>query len=63
MGHLIHLLGIFTFASVLAFGVVIASAAWAGRYGPPHCYSWMLAGIAVAAVTFIAAVAIMLGLA
>ncbi len=61
MVHLIHLLGIFTFAALLALGVVIASAVWAGRYGPPRCYSWMLAGIVVSVVIFIAAFAVMLG--
>lgn len=61
MGHLIHLTGIFTIAFVLAFAVVVASAAWAGRYGPPRCYSRMLGGVAVAVVVFIIAFAAMLG--
>jgi hypothetical protein len=52
MDQLIHLAGAVMLAAFAAAVVVFGATIWAGRFGPPRCYSWMLAGLAAGALTF-----------
>lgn len=52
MDQLIHLAGAVTLAALAAAGVVLGATIWAGRFGPPRCYSWMLSGLGAAVVVF-----------
>lgn len=53
MDQLIHLTGVVTLAAIAAGGVVFGTTIWAGRFGPPRCYGWMLSGMAAAALVFL----------
>lgn len=57
MDQLIHLAGAVTLAALAAAGVVLGATIWAGRFGPPRCYSWMLSGLAMGVVVFFATAA------
>lgn len=52
MGQLIHLAGAVMLAAFAAAVVVFGATIWAGRFGPPRCYSWMLSGLAAGVLVF-----------
>lgn len=56
MNHLIHLAGAVTLATLASAAVVFGATLWAGRFGPPRCYSWMLSGMAAGAAVFLAVI-------
>jgi len=56
MDQLIHLTGVVTPAAIAAGGVVFGATIWAGRFGPPRCYGWMLSGMAVGGIVFLAVI-------
>jgi|GEM_PF-5216616 len=56
MDQLIHLTGVVTLAAIAAGGVVFGATIWAGRFGPPRCYGWMLSGMAVGGIVFLAVI-------
>jgi len=52
MDQLIHLAGAVMLAAFAAAVVVFGATIWAGRFGPPRCYSWMLSGLAAGVLVF-----------
>lgn len=52
MDQLIHLAGAVMLAAFAAAGVVFGATIWAGRFGPPRCYTWMLSGLAAGVLVF-----------
>ena len=53
MDQMIHLTGVVTLAAIAAGGVVFGTTIWAGRFGPPRCYGWMLWGMAAGTLVFL----------
>ena len=52
MDQLIHLAGAVMLAAFAAAVVVFGATIWAGRLGPPRCYSWILSGLAAGVLVF-----------
>jgi hypothetical protein len=52
MDQLIHPAGAVMLAAFAAAVVVFGATIWAGRFGPPRCYSWMLSGLAAGVLVF-----------